>query len=118
DRIPTRDYPAAGGLLSYGTDLREAWRQVGIYTGKIVRGTKPAELPVQQAVKFELVINRGNRDITRHRGAAGASRDNRRGHRIRALSAAMHMAEIGPKPKWLNVCFCAAVGGQADIKRA
>jgi putative ABC transport system substrate-binding protein len=63
DRIPTayvgRDYPAAGGLMSYGTELREAWRQVGIYTGNILRGTKPAELPVQQAVKFELVINRG-----------------------------------------------------------
>jgi putative ABC transport system substrate-binding protein len=63
DRIPTayvgREYPAAGGLMSYGTELREAWRQIGVYTANILRGAKPAELPVQQAVKFELVINRG-----------------------------------------------------------
>jgi putative ABC transport system substrate-binding protein len=64
DRIPAAysgggDYPAAGGLMSYGTNLTDAWRQVGVYTGNILKGAKPAELPVQQAVKFELVINRG-----------------------------------------------------------
>jgi len=63
DRIPAasfeREFPVAGGLMSYGTELRDAWRQVGVYTGNILKGTKPAELPVQQAVKFELVINRG-----------------------------------------------------------
>jgi putative ABC transport system substrate-binding protein len=63
DRIPVaypqRDFPAVGGLMSYGTNPTDAWRQVGVYTGNILRGAKPAELPVQQAVKFELVINRG-----------------------------------------------------------
>jgi len=45
--------------MSYGTDLRDAWRQVGVYTGNILKGAKPAELPVQQAVKFDFVINQG-----------------------------------------------------------
>jgi putative tryptophan/tyrosine transport system substrate-binding protein len=60
DRIPVtadRDTVAAGGLMSYGTDSVEMSRQVGVYTGRILRGEKPSELPVQQATKFELVIN-------------------------------------------------------------
>jgi putative tryptophan/tyrosine transport system substrate-binding protein len=52
-----RLFPAAGGLMSYGADLADSYRQVGIYTGKILRGVKPADLPVQQAVRIELVIN-------------------------------------------------------------
>ena len=63
NRIPAvytqRDFPAAGGLMSYGTDLDDAWRQVGVYAGSILKGTKPAGLPVQQAVKFQFVINHG-----------------------------------------------------------
>jgi putative tryptophan/tyrosine transport system substrate-binding protein len=54
---PLSDYTAAGGLISYGANLSESWRQAGIYVGKVLEGTKPAELPVLQSAKFELVIN-------------------------------------------------------------
>ena len=54
---PWREFAAAGGLMSYGTNLVDAYRLVGIYTGRILRGEKAADLPVQQSVKAELIIN-------------------------------------------------------------
>jgi putative tryptophan/tyrosine transport system substrate-binding protein len=61
DRIPAayslRDYVVAGGLMSYGADLAEAGHQVGVYTGSILKGAKPADLPILQSTKFDFVLN-------------------------------------------------------------
>jgi putative ABC transport system substrate-binding protein len=60
-KIPTmyerREFPVSGGLMSYGTDDRDNWRQAGLYVGRILKGAKPSDLPVVQATKIEFVIN-------------------------------------------------------------
>jgi putative tryptophan/tyrosine transport system substrate-binding protein len=60
-KLPTmyqfRDYAVAGGLMSYGISISDGYRQVGVYTGQVLKGAKPADLPIQQSIRFEFVIN-------------------------------------------------------------
>ena len=89
-----REFPAAGGLMSYGTSLAEGYRQTGVYAGRILKGEKPAEMPVQQAVKIETGHQPANCKDTRPQHSAAYARPRRRGDRMRPAYAACRVGSV------------------------
>ena len=82
-----REFTTAGGLMSYGTDEKEYYRVVGTYTGKVLKGEKPADLPVVQSTKVEMILNLKTAKALGVNVPLPADRSCRRGDRIKTMSA-------------------------------
>jgi ABC-type uncharacterized transport system substrate-binding protein len=115
-----REFAAVGGLMSYGNSLADAYHRVGIFTGKVLRGTKPADLPVEQAMKIELVLNLKTAKALGRTGQAARAR--RRGDRV-SLAFAHSCCCICSRPLLahhvdsLRRRSLDAIEGEADIPR-
>jgi putative ABC transport system substrate-binding protein len=122
-RLPTihnfREHVDAGGLMSYGPSFVALYRRSADYVDKILRGTKPSDIPVEQPTKFDLIINLVTAEGTRPRSAALAARPRRRGDRIEADARGSDHDETSP-PKFSpsGRRRCRAAGGVAVRKGA